>query len=122
MKVPLQLVQPEPGKDAVISVTANGFPILKGTEVTHPSCGHCGSVLAWNLSLDTIRSMVSTVHRLIYRCACGQCNLVSSRSSLTHGLQSAFGVPDDEVPGIADRLNDLERASPFGKIVMASAR
>src|ERR1700684_1450037 len=105
MKVPLPVVQPDVGKDAVISVTANGFPILKGTEATHPTCGHCGAVLAWNLSMESIRGMVTTVHQLMYRCACGHCNLVSSRSSLTCHLQSTFGLPDEEAPEIADRLS-----------------
>lgn len=75
-KVCLRVVQPDVGKDSIISPMASGFPILKGNDPDHLACGTCGDILAWNLSSETVREMFIVVHRLLFRCRCGALNLV----------------------------------------------
>ncbi len=79
-KVFLQVVDPDQGKDSIISVAKSGFPILKGTENDHLACGACRDVLAWNVSGQTVREMFIVVHRVLFRCHCGAHNLVRPRS------------------------------------------
>jgi len=79
-KVSLPVVQPEIGKDSIISVMDAGFPVLKGNDPEHLACGACGDVLAWNLSSETVRKMFIVVHRLLFRCRCGALNMVPAEA------------------------------------------
>lgn len=80
VKVSLPIVQPEIGKDSIISVMGSGFPLLKGHEPDHLACGACGDVLAWNLSSETVHKMIIVVHRLLFRCRCGALNMVPAEA------------------------------------------
>ncbi|MDP9413139.1 MAG: hypothetical protein M3Q08_03395 [Pseudomonadota bacterium] len=79
-KIFLQVVDPDHGKDSIISVAKSGFPILKGTEHDHLACGACRDVLAWNVTGETVREMFIAVHRVLFRCRCGAHNLVRPAS------------------------------------------
>ncbi len=79
-RLSLQVVEPEEGKDAVVSVTDAGFPILKGRDEDHLACGTCGEVIAWNISGESAREMFIVAGRLLFRCRCGAHNLIRPRS------------------------------------------
>lgn len=80
VKVSLQVVEPDLGKDSIISVTDAGFPVLKGNETDHLACGACGDILAWNISTETVCKMFIVVNRLLFRCRCGALNLVPAEA------------------------------------------
>ncbi len=89
-KICLLVVEPELGRDCVVSVTEAGFPILKGEESEHVACGACRDILAWNLSLRSLRSMFRVVHRLLLKCSCGAHNQVPQMAH-EHGLKTCAG-------------------------------
>jgi hypothetical protein len=82
LRICLPVVDPEEGKDSIVSVTEAGFPLLKGRDEDHLACGGCGEVIAWNVSRERAREMFIVPRRLLFRCRCGAHNLVRPRPHL----------------------------------------
>lgn len=77
-RIYLPVVEPHDA-DSVIAAAKPGFPVLKGEEDDHLACGHCRDVLAWNVSVATVREKFVVAQRLILACPCGASNLIAVR-------------------------------------------